>query len=102
MDAPVPAGCVVECRLIGVIEGAQTEQGGQVRNDRLLAVARENHTHSDLTDIADLNQSLVKEIGEFFVNYQKVQGKDFSVLGARGPKQAYRLLKRARAGRTRG
>src|SRR5579864_7379650 len=62
MDEPVIPGCVVESRLIGVIEGEQIENGKTERNDRLVAVAKENHTHSDLKRIADLNPTLLDEI----------------------------------------
>jgi inorganic pyrophosphatase len=34
MDEPVPAGCKVLCRLVGVIEGEQTSDGETERNDR--------------------------------------------------------------------
>src|SRR2546421_8211911 len=39
MDQPAFPGCLVEARLIGVIEGEQSEDGKKERNDRLLAVA---------------------------------------------------------------
>jgi inorganic pyrophosphatase len=48
-------GCVVESRLVGVIEAEQVEDGEVSRNDRLIAVARESHTHSNLSEINDLN-----------------------------------------------
>ncbi|HZR28030.1 MAG TPA: inorganic diphosphatase [Terriglobales bacterium] len=67
----VETGCVVESRLIGVIEGEQTENGKTERNDRRVAVARENHTHSGLKRIADLNSKLLDEICRFFVHYQE-------------------------------
>ena len=101
MDEPAFAGCMIESRLIGVIEGEQEKNGQKERNDRLLAVALESHTHSDLKDIADLNPTLVKELGEFFVNYHQLHGSTFRVLGVKGPKQATRLLEKAiRNGKT--
>src|SRR3954469_10958899 len=39
MDAPACPGCVVECRLIGLIEAEQIEDGSKERNNRLVAVA---------------------------------------------------------------
>ena len=40
MDEPAFTGCVVESRIVGVIEGDQTDHEGKtVRNDRVLAVA---------------------------------------------------------------
>jgi inorganic pyrophosphatase len=95
MDQPAFPGCVIESRLIGVIEAQQTEDGKTERNDRLIAVATENHSYSDLTDLNDMNKTLLDEIGQFFVNYHQARGSKFKVLDLSGPKQAYRLLKKA-------
>ena len=95
MDAPAFPGCVIDSRLVGVIEGEQSEDGKSERNDRLLAVAKHNHTYSDLKDISDMNPQLLKELGEFFVNYHKMSGEKFKVLGTKGPKEAGRLLDKA-------
>jgi len=92
MDYPVFPGCVVESRIIGVIEGEQEAEGKKERNDRLVAVAKHSHTHSDLKDISDLNPKLLKQVGEFFINYHKQSGEKFKVLGVKGPKQGERLL----------
>src|SRR5579863_1173159 len=45
MDEPAFPGCRLSCRLIGVIEGEQTDDGKTNRNDRLLAVAQSSHDH---------------------------------------------------------
>jgi inorganic pyrophosphatase len=92
MDAPAFPGCVVESRLIGVIEGEQDADGKKERNDRLVAVAQHSHTHSDLKKISEVNPALLREIGEFFVNYHKQSGEKFKVLGVKGPKEAGRRL----------
>jgi inorganic pyrophosphatase len=39
-----------------------------------------------------MNPTILKELGEFFVNYHKQSGEKFKVLGVKGPKQATRLL----------
>jgi len=95
MDQPAFPGCVIESRLIGVIEAEQTEEGETELNDRLIAVAKKNHSYSDLRDIADMNKTLLKDIGQFFANYHAARGTKFKVLGYRGPKQAYRLLEKS-------
>jgi inorganic pyrophosphatase len=95
MDAPAFPGCVIDSRLIGVIEGEQIEDGKKLRNDRLVAVANHNHSHSDLKNISDMNQKLVKELAEFFVNYHRQDKVKYKFLGTRGPKEAARLLDRA-------
>jgi inorganic pyrophosphatase len=95
MDAPAFPGCVIDSRLIGVIEGEQIENGKKERNDRLLAVANHSHAHSNLKDISDMNQKLPKELGEFFVNYHRQDAIKYKFLGTKGPKEAARLLDRA-------
>lgn len=95
MDAPAFSGCVVDSRLIGVIEGEQTEDGKTERNDRLLAVANHNHAHSDLKNVSDINPKALKELGEFFVNYHRQDALKYKFLGTKGPKEAARLLDRA-------
>lgn len=97
MDQPVFTGCLVKARLIGVIEGKQTEKGKSERNDRLLAVAESSHTHSDVNSINDLNKELLKELEHFLVNYHANDGAEFKVLGRRGPGAATTSLKNARA-----
>lgn len=95
MDTSAFPGCVVDSRLIGVVEGEQTEEGKTKRNDRLLAVSTHSHQHSDLKNISDMNPKVLKELGEFFVNYHRQDAIKFKVLGAKGPKEAARLLERA-------
>jgi inorganic pyrophosphatase len=94
MDEAAFPGCLLECRLIGVIEGEQQdEEHGKIRNDRLIAVEQSNHIYSDLRDVGELHKKLLKEIEEFFVNYHRLQGKKYKVLGWRGPQQAWRLVR---------
>ncbi|PYX99585.1 MAG: inorganic pyrophosphatase [Acidobacteria bacterium] len=95
MDQPAFPGCVVQARVIGMIEGEQKEDGKTQRNDRLLAVAESSHTHSDVRSVSDLNRSLLKEVEEFFVNYHTNDGTKFKVLGCKGPDAAFRQMKKS-------
>src|SRR5688500_16161799 len=54
IDHPVPLGCLVEARLIGVIEANQTKKGKAIRNDRLVAVAFESRNHRKVKELQDL------------------------------------------------
>jgi inorganic pyrophosphatase len=91
MDAPAFCGCVVPCRLIGVIEAKQTEDGSTERNDRLVAVPVESRVYREFTSLKDLNTQRLNEIEEFFVSYNRVRGKKFKVLRVAGPKRAQKL-----------
>ncbi|HEY2362526.1 MAG TPA: inorganic diphosphatase [Candidatus Angelobacter sp.] len=97
MDQPVFTGCLVKARLIGVIEGKQTEKGKSERNDRLLAVAESSHTHSNIHSLNDLNKDLLKELEQFLVNYHSNDGTDFKVLARKGPSAAITCLEKAAA-----
>jgi len=96
MDEPAFPGCVLSCRLIGVIEGEQEAKKKKTRNDRILAVEREAHSWADIKTIADLGNDFCRELEDFFVNYHKQIGKKFRVLGMKGPGQARKLVKSAR------
>lgn len=95
MDQPVFTGCLVQARLVGVIEGKQTEKGESERNDRLLAVAESSHTHSNINSLKDLNKDLLKELETFLTNYHSNDGAEFKVLALKGPDAAAKCLKNA-------
>jgi len=102
MDEPAFAGCVLNCRLIGVIDGENLEGKKKTRNDRLVAVERGNHSYAAVKHIDELGKPFVKELEAFFVAYHSLSEKRFRVLDVRGPKQAHRRLKAGRrANRTR-
>jgi inorganic pyrophosphatase len=93
MDAPVMAGCVLRCRLIGVIEAREKERGERwERNDRLIAVARHARTHDGVKTLAQLRPHMLDDIKAFFVDYNKLHDKKFEVLGEYGPKQAVKCV----------
>jgi inorganic pyrophosphatase len=98
MDEPAFVGCLVESRLIGVIEAKQSEDGKTERNDRLIAVAAESHTHKEIRKLSDLDSTLVKEIEHFFISYNAGRGKKFEPLARRGPKRARELVRNHAAG----
>lgn len=92
MDEPAFPGCLIDARLVGVIEAEQTEDGKTTRNDRLIAVAAHSNDYSDLRSLRDVNPHLIEEIQHFFVSYNQIRGKNFKPLGVYGPKRAMKLL----------
>lgn len=96
MDEPAFVGCLVESRLIGVIEAKQKEDGKTERNDRLIAVAAESHTHHGIKKLSDVDSTLLDEIEHFFISYNVERGKKFAPIGHRGPKRARQLVKKHR------
>jgi inorganic pyrophosphatase len=93
MDEPAFPGCVLECRLIGVIEGEQGTGKKAERNDRVIAVEVENHSWADIKHVDDLGKKFLKELEEFFVNYHQLTGKEYRVLDVKGPGAARRCVK---------
>ena len=93
MDAPAHVGCLIEVRVIGIITAEQTEDGKTESNDRLIGVAVHSYDHEELESINDVNKTLLNQVEEFFVSYNKQRGKKFRVTGTGGPKKALRFLK---------
>jgi inorganic pyrophosphatase len=93
MDEPAFPGCVVACRPIGVIEGEQGENHNKERNDRIIAVEQDAHSWADVKTVDDLGKQFCRELEEFFVNYHKLTGKKYRIIGLRGPDQARKLVK---------
>ena len=93
MDEPAPMGCLVSIRLIGAIEAKQREKDGDwERNDRLLAVSTNSHTHADIHDVNDLNRALLDEIEHFFGTYTSQRGKLFRPIGRIGAKKTRKMV----------
>jgi len=93
MDEPAFAGCVLKCRVIGVIEGEQFDKKSKERNDRIVAIEKDAHSWADIKAIDDLGKEFTRELEEFFVNYHKLSGEQYRVLGVKGPDQARKLVK---------
>src|SRR5947207_11252565 len=95
MDAPAHVGCLIEVKIIGIIKAEQTENGKTESNDRLLGVAVHSYDHEDLASINDVSTTLLDQLAEFFISYNKQRGKKFKVTGTGGPKKAIEFLKTA-------
>jgi inorganic pyrophosphatase len=93
VETPSFAGCLMKVHLIGVIEAEQTEKGKTVRNDRLIAVGETPVNKPAIAHIKDLPKTEMDELEQFFINYNRVHGREFKIRGRRGPKSAARLLK---------
>ena len=96
MDEPAFPGCVLKCRLIGIIEGEQGDGKDKERNDRVVAVEKANHSFADIDDVDDLGKEFVHELEEFFVNYHKLSGEEYRVINVKGPKQARKRIEEGR------
>jgi inorganic pyrophosphatase len=93
MDAPAHVGCLMDVRIIGIIEAKQTQGGKTETNDRLIGVAVHSYEHEKLNSIGEVSDTLLAQVEEFFVSYNKQRGKKFKITGTKGPKAALKLLK---------
>jgi inorganic pyrophosphatase len=94
MDEPVPTGCLLECRIVGVMEGEQKQDGEKFRNDRFIAVSIKSHKHSDVHEMSDLDHNFLKELEAFFEQYHKMDGTKFKCIGQKSAKAARKMLDR--------
>ena len=94
-DEPTFPGCLLECRLVGVLEAEQEENNKKKQNPRLIAVAKQSLLYSEITYLGDMNPILLRQIESFFVNYQKVRDVRFTVLARQGPDRALEILRGA-------
>jgi inorganic pyrophosphatase len=103
MDEPAFPGCLLQCRIIGIIEGEQGEQKSRERNDRIIAIEAANHSYARVRHVKDLGKRFVKELEEFFVNYHELDGEQYKIIDVKGPGEARRRLndgiRKARRGR---
>jgi inorganic pyrophosphatase len=95
MDEPAFPGIAVRARLIGIIEGEQTDGKKKIRNDRLLAVAEMNHEYAYIKKLGDLPKQFLHELEEFFVNYHRLEGKQYKLLGCKTTNTAMRMIHKA-------
>lgn len=95
MDEPAFPGCAVRARLIGIIEGEQIDGKKRIRNDRLVAIAEANHMYANIQNLKDLPDQFLRELQEFFVNYHRLEGKQYRLLGCKDTKTAFGLIKEA-------
>jgi inorganic pyrophosphatase len=93
-DEPLPPGCLVSARLIGVIEAEQTQDGETFRNDRMLAVAESSRIYSAVHELGDLPTTLLDEVEQFFINYNVMRNRRFRPIARVGSAQAMAIVKR--------
>jgi len=92
MDEPAFPGCLLKCRVIGVIEGQQGKKKKGERNDRIIAIEEANHSYAHVRHVKELGKKFVRELEEFFVNYHDMQGQKYHVLDVKGPSEARRRI----------
>lgn len=88
-------GVIIKCRIIGGIKAEQSEEKNSdkmIRNDRFLAVPKCSNIFEDVEKMDDLPGQITDQLEEFFVDYNKLEGKKFKALSKMGPKEAQKLI----------
>jgi len=88
-------GAHLTCRIIGALKAVQGKEGKKaVRNDRYFCVPVGSITYSPIDSIEQLGKEHNKQIEEFFINYNKVDGKVFTCMGLIDPEKAFKMIKK--------
>ena len=88
-------GCIIRCRISGGIKAEQSDEKDSrkmVRNDRFLAIPKFTNIFQDIKKMEDLPDQVTDQLEEFFVDYNKLQGKKFKALAKLGPNEAFSLI----------
>ena len=68
LDAPAHVGCLLDVRIIGIIEAEQSQDGKTESNNRILGVAVHSYQHEDLRTIEDVGKTLLDQVEAFFIS----------------------------------
>ncbi|QIK78122.1 inorganic diphosphatase [Sphingomonas piscis] len=95
-EAPLPVGCIVKVRILGVMESVQQKVGKKAkRNDRIIARLTESKLFSQVDHIDQLGRTFVDEVTVFFQTYKRMRGQSYEVLSVGGPERAAELIEEA-------
>jgi inorganic pyrophosphatase len=98
MDEPAFPGCLLKCRIVGIIQGEQGDGKDRERNDRIIAIEQDNHSFAAIKHVEDLGKVFARELEEFFVNYHSLTGEKYRILALKGPREAHKCIKKGRSG----
>jgi inorganic pyrophosphatase len=93
MEEPAYPGCMVTCKIIGALKAKQSDAKESVQNDRFIAVPVETHLYKDVHTLKDLPKTILEEIEQFFISYNKQGGKDFQPKGWLDAEEATQLAR---------
>lgn len=94
LDEPAWPGCVIKCKVIGVMEATETKDNKTVRNDRLIATANASDKYNEIETLSSLDPYLEKEIEHFFNTYTNLEKKEFKILSKKDADIAMNLIKK--------
>ena len=91
-EEPLPIGCVVDCRLAGVLIATQREGSRWVRNDRFLVIAKDSIAYRHVRTSNDFPAVVIDPLKEFLDNYARREGKRLKAIHAADAETARALI----------
>jgi inorganic pyrophosphatase len=88
-------GIMIKCRIIGGIKAKQSEETGKkkmIRNDRFLAIPKCSNIFEKIKTAKDLPDNIFKELEQFFIDYNRIEGKEFKAMKKMDVKEARDLI----------
>jgi inorganic pyrophosphatase len=92
VDTPLFVGCLVNARIVGVLEACQGNDRS-IRNDRLLGVPVTEVNDPPIHDLVDIADRILADIERFFVTYNEASGRRFTPIGRAGANAAMRAVR---------
>lgn len=96
-EFPAFSGCLVDCRIIGGFEAEQSKEPGKskmIRNDRFIAIPQCSIFFEKIETLKDLPGKITDELEDFFINYNKIEKKEFKIIKKLDSKEAIKIIKK--------
>lgn len=90
-------GVIIKCRIIGGIraeQSAEKRSKKMIRNDRFLAIPKYSSIFQNVKKMEDLPKEIMDQLADFFIEYNKLEGKKFKASGKISPKEAQSLIEK--------
>ncbi|SHJ21427.1 inorganic pyrophosphatase [Palleronia salina] len=94
-DGEVPAGALIEARLIGILKMENDEDGTMARNDRVVAVANLSRMFAHVQTLSDMREGFAWDMELFFRSYNDMIDRPFTVVGRGERDEAMKMLEQA-------
>ncbi len=90
-------GCILSCRVIGAIKAVQKDDAGnEIENDRFLVVPEASKILENVQRVVQLPEKLLEELQNFFVAYNKLEGRHFQLKKILSAKDAIKAIEVAK------
>jgi inorganic pyrophosphatase len=96
-EFPAFPGCVMDCKVIGGFKAEQSEEAGKkkkIRNDRFIAIPQCSVFYEKIETAKNLPDKIITELEDFFINYNKIEKKEFKIVEKLNNKDAFKIIKK--------